>query len=57
MMKVKNVEPRLIRVGGEFIAPNQTVEVDDKAVGLQSFLDRGVLVKVEEPKEPKKKEG
>lgn len=53
-MKVKNVEPRLIRVGGEFIAPNQTVEIDDKAVGLQSFIGRGVLIKVEEPKEPKK---
>ncbi|NBI43455.1 hypothetical protein GVX76_08150 [[Haemophilus] felis] len=49
-MLVKNVEPRLIRIGGEFIAPNQTMEIADDAVGLQAFLDRGVLVKVEEPK-------
>lgn len=58
-MLVKNVEPRLIRIGGEFIAPNQTMEIADDAVGLQSFLDRGVLVKVEEAKaeEPKGKKG
>ncbi|MGQ0285856.1 hypothetical protein ACT2CV_01445 [Pasteurellaceae bacterium 22721_9_1] len=58
-MLVKNVEPRLIHIGGEFIAPNQTVEIADDAVGLQSFLDRGVLVKVEEPKaeEPKAQNG
>lgn len=46
-MLVKNIEPRLIRVGGEFIAPNQTVEVADNAVGLAGLLDRGVLIQVE----------
>lgn len=46
-MLVKNIEPRLIRVGGEFIAPNQTVEVADDAVGLSGLLDRGVLVQIE----------
>lgn len=55
-MFVKNVEPRLIRVGGEFIAPSETVEIDDKAVGLDSLLERGVLVKVEQAKAEKKAE-
>ena len=55
-MFVKNVEPRLIRVGGEFIAPNETVEIDDKAVGLDNLLERGVLVKVEQAKAEKKAE-
>lgn len=55
-MFVKNVEPRLIRVGGEFIAPNETVEIDDNAVGLGSLLERGVLVKVEQAKAEKKAE-
>lgn len=53
-MFVKNVEPRLIRVGGEFIAPDETVEIDDNAVGLDSLLERGVLVKVEQAKAEKK---
>ncbi|OOF52558.1 hypothetical protein [Rodentibacter trehalosifermentans] len=46
-MLVKNIEPRLIRVGGEFIAPNQTVDVADDAVGLSGLLDRGALVQIE----------
>ncbi|MCX2960300.1 hypothetical protein [Rodentibacter caecimuris] len=46
-MLVKNIEPRLIRVGGEFIAPNQTVDVADDAVGLAGLLERGVLVQIE----------
>lgn len=46
-MLVKNIEPRLIRVGGEFIAPNQTVDVADDAVGLARLLERGVLVQIE----------
>lgn len=54
-MLVKNVDPRLIRIGGEFIAPNQTMEIADDAVGLQAFLDRGVLVQLEEPKAEGKK--
>lgn len=45
-MLVKNVEPRLIRIGGEFIAPDQVVEIDDQAVGLAAFLARGVLLEV-----------
>ena len=54
MMLVKNIEPRLIVVEGVFIAPNETKEVNDKAGGLAGLIERGVLVKVEEPKEQKK---
>ena len=53
-MLVKNVEPRLIVVEGVFIAPNETKEVNDKAGGLTGLTERGVLVKIEEPKEQKK---
>lgn len=53
-MKVKNTEPRLIHIGGEFIAPHQIVEIDDKAVGLAAFLARGVLVEIKETKGNKK---
>jgi len=47
-MKVKNVQPRLIRIDGVFIAPGEVVEIDDNAVGLSSFLARAVLVEVKE---------
>ena len=47
-MKVKNVQPRLIRIDGVFIAPGEVVEIDDDAVGLSSFLTRAVLVEVKE---------
>lgn len=53
-MLVRNVEPRLIVVGGVFIAPNQVTEVDDKADGLAGLITRGVLVKAEQSKEQKK---
>lgn len=49
-MIVKNVQPRLIRIDGVFIAPGEVVEIDDNAVGLSSFLARSVLVEVK--KEP-----
>lgn len=49
-MLVKNVQPRLIRINGVFIAPGEVVEIDDNAVGLSSFLARSVLVEVK--KEP-----
>lgn len=45
-MLVRNVEARLIRVGGEFIAPNQEVDITDDAVGLVDLIARGVLVEV-----------
>ena len=55
-MKVKNVQPRLIRIDGVFIAPGDVVEVNDDAVGLSSFLARSVLVEVkEEPVQGDKK--
>lgn len=54
-MLVKNVEPRLIVVDGVFIAPDETKEVNDKAGGLAGLIERGVLVKVEEPKPKKEK--
>lgn len=47
-MKVKNVQPRLIRVDGVFITPGEVVEINDDAVGLSSFLARSVLVEVKE---------
>ncbi|MFZ7141568.1 hypothetical protein ACLSY0_00170 [Avibacterium avium] len=46
-MLVRNVEPRLIRVGGEFIAPNQEIEVAENATGLASLLKRGTLIQVD----------
>lgn len=55
-MLVRNVEPRLIRVGGEFIAPDQTVEINDNAVGLTDLIDRGVLIRLDEPKTKGKKQ-
>lgn len=55
-MKVRNVEPRLICVGGQFIAPNQVADVNDKAAGLEHFLARGILVIVESDKKPAKEE-
>ena len=42
-MLVRNVEPRLIIVAGVFIAPDAVVDVDEKAGGLVSLLERGVL--------------
>lgn len=45
-MLVRNVEPRLLRVGGEFIAPNQEIEVAENAVGLASLLERGTLIQI-----------
>ena len=55
-MQVKNVQPRLIRIDGVFIAPGEVVEIDDDAVGLSSFLMRAVLVEVkEEPAQGDKK--
>lgn len=45
-MLVKNVQPRLIHIGGMSIVPGQTVEIDESAVGLDRFLLRGVLVEV-----------
>ncbi|OBW92987.1 hypothetical protein [Gallibacterium salpingitidis] len=53
-MLVRNVEPRLLRVGGEFIAPNQTVELAENTVGLKSLLKRGVLIQVKVENDPKK---
>ena len=47
-MKVKNVQPRLIRIDGVFITPGEVVEINDDAVGLSSFLARAVLVEVKE---------
>lgn len=55
-MLVRNVEPRLIRVGGEFITPDQTVEINDNAVGLTDLIDRGVLIRLDEPKTKGKKQ-
>lgn len=57
-MLVRNIEPRLIRVGGEFIAPNQTVELADDAVGLKELIQRGVLMPVssESKKDKSKKQ-
>lgn len=49
-MLAKNLEPRLIIVGGVMIAPNATVEVDDNAGGLEGLLARGVLVKIDAEK-------
>lgn len=46
-MLVKNVQPRLIRIAGEFVAPGQIVEVPNDAIGLESLLVRKVLVKVD----------
>ena len=55
-MKVKNVQPRLIRIDGVFITPGEVVEINDDAVGLSSFLARAVLVEVkEEPAQGDKK--
>ncbi|MCQ9124355.1 hypothetical protein [Rodentibacter caecimuris] len=45
-MLVRNIEPRLIRVGGEFIAPNQELKIADDAVGLARLIERGVLIDV-----------
>lgn len=55
-MLVRNVEPRLIRVGGEFIAPNQAVEINEHAVGLADLIERGVLIRLDEPKTKGKKQ-
>lgn len=54
MMLVKNIESRLIVVEGVFIAPNETKKVNDTAGGLAGLIERGVLVKIEEPKEQRK---
>ena len=55
-MLVRNVEPRLIRVGGEFIAPNQEVEIADDSVGLIRLIERGVLIDVTPKSEGSKKD-
>lgn len=55
-MKVKNVQPRLIRIGGQFITPGEIADIDESAVGLSSLLARGVLVEVKsEPEQGDKK--
>ncbi|MFZ7222716.1 hypothetical protein [Avibacterium avium] len=46
-MLVRNIEPRLIRLDGVFIAPNQEIEVAENAVGLASLLERGTLIQVD----------
>ena len=56
-MIVRNIEARLIRVGGEFIAPNQEVEIADDAVGLDRLIKRGVLIDVTPKAEDAKKDG
>ena len=56
-MIVRNIEARLIRVGGEFIAPNQDVEIADDAVGLDRLIERGVLIDVTPKAEDTKKDG
>ncbi|HHF7111066.1 TPA: hypothetical protein ACPQZB_001802 [Haemophilus influenzae] len=56
-MIVRNIEARLIRVGGEFIAPNQEVEIADDAVGLDRLIERGVLIDVTPKAEEPKKDG
>ena len=55
-MLVRNVEPRLIRVGGEFIAPNQEVEIADDSAGLIRLIERGVLIDVTPKSEGSKKD-
>ncbi|RZN54096.1 hypothetical protein [Avibacterium paragallinarum] len=45
-MLVRNIEPRLIRLDGVFIAPNQEIEVAENAVGLASLLERGTLIQM-----------
>ncbi|UXN34725.1 hypothetical protein N8E86_00360 [Avibacterium paragallinarum] len=45
-MLVRNIEPRLIRLDGVFIAPNQEIEVAENAVGLASLLERGTLIQI-----------
>ena len=55
-MLVRNVEPRLIRVGGEFIAPNQEVEIADDSAGLIRLIERGVLIDVTPKSEWAKKD-
>lgn len=55
-MRVKNVQPRLIRIDGQFITPGEIADIDESAVGLSSFLARGVLVEVKsEPEQGDKK--
>ncbi|HHV6870611.1 TPA: hypothetical protein ACUMWZ_001217 [Haemophilus influenzae] len=56
-MIVRNIEARLIRVGGEFISPNQEVEIADDAVGLDRLIKRGVLIDVTPKAEDAKKDG
>ncbi|HHF7319537.1 hypothetical protein BV195_00020 [Haemophilus influenzae] len=56
-MIVRNIEARLIRVGGEFISPNQEVEIADDAVGLDRLIERGVLIDVTPKAEDAKKDG
>lgn len=56
-MIVRNIEARLIRVGGEFISPNQEVEIADDAVGLDRLIERGVLIDVTPKAEEPKKDG
>lgn len=55
-MIVRNIEARLIRVGGEFIAPNQDVEIADDAVGLDRLIERGVLIDVTPKKDSEGKQ-
>lgn len=45
-MLVRNIEPRLIRLDGVFIGPNQEIEVAENAVGLASLLERGTLIQI-----------
>ncbi|MDC8803935.1 hypothetical protein PRZ61_10855 [Halomonas pacifica] len=40
----------VVNVGGQFAAPNKTIDVDPKARGLSRLVDRGVLEEVEKPK-------
>ncbi|AWP53608.1 TPA: hypothetical protein ACPI87_000358 [Haemophilus influenzae] len=56
-MIVRNIEARLIRVGGEFISPNQEVEIAYDAVGLDRLIERGVLIDVTPKAEDAKKDG
>ncbi|WP_275289175.1 hypothetical protein [Halomonas elongata] len=46
MAKYRNESLGVVNVGGQFAAPKQTLEVDDKAPGLARMVKRGVLSKV-----------
>ena len=47
MAKYRNESLGVVSVGGQFAAPKQTLEVDDKAPGLARLVKRGVLVKID----------